>query len=407
MPMPQVSDSPDGGACKEAASHERGYEHDERSSGSERPAVQASCGGVETQAPNCLHQDQGAFVTVPRCVIQEVLADGCCPLQLRLQLQQALAGDFSEVAREAAYPANEAAAASAAVACAGSVASFLELDDLLSSRATGTDFLCAIMQRQPEDDCSWHISEPPTPPARAYGGKDVATDVRDKLRVRLWLQRIGDVAAGTADERIFETTMKSFWDDALRRRLEDEVAAAKRGMEDEVRAAKENMLQCVQAISEEVDRRVANKVAALQKEFDQRAAEQARGLQEMVERRVCEQTAALQAEVDRRTESVRAAVEQRAREQEEAAIRLQEQVARMRSSLEERVREQEEVATRLGAELASLRGHLAELTVVRDKLEARILESERNEAALQRLVNRGAWCIPCLELWRRERRPAS
>lgn len=371
---------------------------------------------------------EGAFVPVPRGVIQEILDDGCCPLQLRLQLQRALASDCrppdGACANAQCSGALVGGLSEAASCCAGAVASFLQLPDFLAARVAGADFLCAVMQRQPDEmdtpvatsevpfDLSpsvlsevmvWseavneeHVANLPSSiqVIQAACATGAAKDVRDKVRIRLWLERISTVAAGTADEKLFETRMKKFVDEALRRRLEGEMAQAKANMLQCI----QSISQCVQSISEEVERRGQEKVAALKEEFDRRVSEQATKLQDMVERRVNEQAKALQVEVDRRTELVRAAVEQRAREQEEVAFRLQAEMATMRTTLEERVREQEEVALHLSAEIAYNRRHLAELTADRAKLEARILETERMNEELSR------GCLPLLKLWWQKRR---
>lgn len=386
------------------------------------PALQAlysNASAAETPA-GASSPDDGLYVAVPRHVILDILADGCCPLQFRLQLQAALAGESASLEGGPAFGQSGSAHAPSSFpyCCGRLMASFLEFDDFLVARAAGSSLLCELMQRDPEnhgsscaflpadlDDEAQASAEDPTEVQEA-DIKGAVRDVRDRLRVRLWMLRVSIVSAGTADERVFETHAKRFWEDALRRRLEGEVAAAKNKMEEEVRVAKANMLECVQSISDEVDERVHSKVADLQQEFDRRASEQARGLQEMVERRVQEQTAALQAEVDRRTEVVRAAVEQRTREQEQAALRLQAEVARMRASLEARVYEQEEVAARLGAELSRLRQHLLELTDIRDKLEARLQETEAADATSRTKARPGGTplCFPWLQLrWRNVR----
>lgn len=286
------------------------------------------------------------YVQLPRYLVQEVLADGCCPLHLRLQLARALTGDSVEAAAASPLVGPVACPVGLDAHCTSAIASFLAHDDLLMTRACSVDHLCGAMQRQPDEQEEILDSQGNTRPVEL---------VHDRVRVRLWLQRLGEVARRTPDEHVFETSVQSFVDEALRRRLEDEVAVAKEGMEAEVHAAKANMLQCVQAISEEVDRRVRDKVFALQQEFEKRALEQAQGLRDMVEQRVSEQTEALRAEVDRRTECVRVALEQRMQEQEEAAARLRAEVANTRSALESRILEQEGAASRLNSEVLYLR----------------------------------------------------
>lgn len=257
--------------------------------------------------------------------------------------------------------------------CAAAVASFLSQEALLATRATCAEVLCGVMQRLPPagEDREGH-----NPDGGAAGTRTAPGVVHDRVRVRLWLRRLEMLTAGFPDETVFETGVRTFVDDALRRRMEAEVAAAKGLMEEEVREAKNNMLQTVQAITDEVDRRVYSKVTLLQEEFDRRAAEQVRILHEAVERRVTEQTMALRAEVERRSDVVRAAVEERARVQEAAARCLQEEVARIRQELETRIGEQEEAALRLAQELAEVRASFHELVFVRQALEQRVLEQE-------------------------------
>lgn len=211
--------------------------------------------------------------------------------------------------------------------------------------------------------------------------KDAVVCAHDKIRVRLWLQRLADITAGGADEEVFDSSIRSFVDKTMRRRLEAEVVAAKFGMAEEVRAAKANMLQCVQAISEEVDRRVHEKVAALQDEFDRRVNEQDLALREMVERRVSMQTEAMKAEVDRRTDSVREALESQSRVHEDVAAQLQTEVASIRVALTQQVYEQEVTVRNLTLELDSLRAQFAEVCSVRQALEDKVVKHE--EAVVQ------------------------
>jgi len=373
-----------------------------------------------------------SLVGVQRSLIQEVLHDGCCPLHLRLELSRAFALRGAGVAPlECDNTVSSSALAPAPLldgACMGLVAAFLPLEDLLGARAANADFLCSMMERVVDasvggQDCTARgkdearlrgecatatadhsedalpadlqddllredaatqrsTGQELEPEARVQPSVPVYCRIHDRLRARLWLRRLEDVTAGSRDERVFETRVRSFVDSAMRSRLEAEVTDAKARMENEVREAKLNMLQCVAAIQEEVDHRFREKVAILQQEFDHRSTEQARGLREMVERRVTEQTEALQAEVDRRTDCVRAVVERRAREQEEAAARLHEEVAKAKEALEDRVREQETAASRLNEELLGLRRCFLELAGVREAIEIRVAEQEAVTARL-------------------------
>eukprot|EP00928_Gymnodinium_smaydae_P055134 TRINITY_DN3873_c1_g3_i1.p1 TRINITY_DN3873_c1_g3~~TRINITY_DN3873_c1_g3_i1.p1 ORF type:complete len:476 (+),score=110.32 TRINITY_DN3873_c1_g3_i1:56-1483(+) len=398
-------------------------------------------------------------VLLPKCLIREVLADGTCPLHVRLQLQRAVAGELdgssSKATAASCFEAGDAVLPQAALL---NGAAFLSYADCLAARTVNTAFLCDFMSRPAGCDAVAASALPaasvsssvaaavgtlgatiagavdPRRPAEADaetggGGGDFAAaaaepgrgdaaaaaaadvpagvpadsegrdatsvrvetalpevrqvDIYNRIRARLWLQRLGDVTLGARDESVFDTAVRSYVDEGLRRRLEREVAAAKLMMEAEVREAKSSMLQCIQVVSEEVDRRVRENVVALRAEFDRRTSEQARGLQEMVERRVIEQTAAMQAEVDRRTESVRIAMEDCAREQVAAAARLRAEVAETRTSLEARVRQQEASAANLANELHVLRGQLRDLCHVRAQLLVRVQEREQVVALLR------------------------
>lgn len=264
--------------------------------------------------------------------------------------------------------------------CALTVTAFLPLPDLLAARCASTDLLQRSMHRPFEKTPSFCSRSDRYERLEPVSSAVACT--HDTIRVRLWLQRLADLTCGTANENVFETSIRSFVDGSMRRRLEGEMADAKNRMEEEVRAAKLNMLQCVQAISEEVDQRVREKVAALQDEFDRRAAERDRALRDMVEERVSKQAAAMKAEVDRRTDCVREALESRARVQEDVASKLQLEVSCIREALEQRVHEQEVVVLRLTAELDSLRATLSEVAIVRETLENKLCEQEALVAKL-------------------------
>lgn len=381
------------------------------------------------------------LIEIPEILVQEIIEDGCCPLHLRIQLASALdtsdQSDCNAKCLTAEDESSEAACTALAIVgllggpmhpvggCYTSLSAYLEVSDVLAARAASSAAMCGLMQR-PEDEgeCSF-VEEKEL--ARAHPvqaeAQEVTTDtergeqahdveqlvveapvaairtrrsargrVHDGIRCRLWLQRLYLLTKSMPDERVFETMVRSYVDEALRRRLTAEVEAARQLMEEEVREAKATMLQCVQAISEEVDRRVREKVSMLQDEFDRKANEQVRALQDAVERRVGEQTAALRAEVDRRSDCVRAAVESRARAQEDVAKRLQDEVVRIRQELESRVGEQEDVAGRLAMELSEVRRSFQDLVMVRQALEERLLyqegASERLRAELAQMPSR-------------------
>jgi len=335
-------------------------------------------------------------------VVQEILEDGCCPMHLRLQLSRSLAAASASgiAATPAEMPSGLVGPAGVDGRCAAAIAACLAHEDALSLRAVGAGPLCGVMQRpvwsegcEVEEEAEDEEEEVEGRSVCASNGLEEASgataaearlrrnpaslsEVHNRIRVRLWLRRLDQATADSPDEGIFEASVRSFVDGAMRRRLEAEVAAAKASMEGEVRIAKANMLRCVEAISEEVDRRVTEKVTALQEEFDRRATEQAALLRDLVERRVSEQTAALRAEVDRRTDHVKAAVESRARAQEDVTERLQEEVHRIREALSARVSEQEDIAARLHQELVGLRSNFAELATVRDGLQLRVADQE-------------------------------
>merc|ERR1719428_65932 len=84
----------------------------------------------------------------------------------------------------------------------------------------------------------------------------------DRIRARLRIRQIAELTEGTEDETIFESRMRSYADEALRRR-----------METEMREALESVAQQNRAYQAEVDRRM--------REQEQRT-------REMVERRVQE-----------------------------------------------------------------------------------------------------------------------
>lgn len=388
------------------------------------------------------------LIGIPERLVQEIIEDGCCPLHLRLQLARAQeindpidckAEDFIAEDDESSSVACTALAVVGLLGgpmhpvggCYTSLSTHLEVGDLLAVRAASSSAMCGLMQRPEHEAENCFVegkgfartqpiqAEAPEATADAehrepthveqqeaeahvaviYTRRSARGRVHDGIRCRLWLQRLYLLTKDTPDEQVFETAVRSYVDEALRRRLTAEVEAARGLMEEEVREAKATMLQCVQAISEEVDRRVREKVSLLQEEFDRKANEQVRALQDAVERRVGEQTAALRAEVDRRSDCVRAAVEARARAQEDVARRLQDEVARIRQELESRVGEQEDVAGRLATELSEVRRSFQDLVLVRQALEERLLHqekaSQRLRAELSSMPSRGCSGLEC------------
>merc|ERR1719326_938526 len=115
--------------------------------------------------------------------------------------------------------------------------------------------------------------------------------VHNRIRTRLWIERVADLTRDTSDETIFETQVKSFANDALRRRMEGEMIEAKLHME--------------------------RQIHAFQGEVDRRMEEQALRVHAIVEERVQQQLdAILAAEM----EKVRAMVEERVQERVRAVV---------------------------------------------------------------------------------------
>merc|ERR1719171_511370 len=71
---------------------------------------------------------------------------------------------------------------------------------------------------------------------RAIAGLDELKHVHNRMRARLWMQRVSDLTKDTEDETLFETQVRSFANDALRRRMEGEMIEAKLHMERQIHA---------------------------------------------------------------------------------------------------------------------------------------------------------------------------
>lgn len=313
-------------------------------------------------------------VPVPAYVVQEVLEDGACPLHLRFQLNDLLHKPSMLCSHSIGVLFSGLDGQ-----CLSTVTTFLPLAGVLATRAASRELLHYSMQKPRTDSGCSEGGSSATNSRRLLRSSSAAAStglvVHNRIRARLWLQRVEELVSGSADETVFESRARSLVDQTLRRRLEEEVAATKQGMTEEVRVAKMNMLQCVQAISEEVDRRVQEKVGTLQGEFDRRTAEQ--------ETRIIEQATALQAEVDERTSAVRESLQLRTREQEEKAEQLHMEIAHIREAFEKRVQEQEIASRKMNAELESLRSQLADVTCSRASLERKVLEQELAVAQLE------------------------
>merc|ERR1719183_3128436 len=95
--------------------------------------------------------------------------------------------------------------------CLASLAAYLPLAEVLNVRACSREPLQWAMEREAEEQGPRHR-------------------VHDRIRTRLWMRRIADLTAGTKDESIFETQMRSLADEALRSRMEDEREALRSRM---------------------------------------------------------------------------------------------------------------------------------------------------------------------------------
>lgn len=234
-------------------------------------------------------------VAVPRHLLQEVLADGCCPLHLRLQLSRIVSGEESDpkadsnpeiihaeirsvvddsacTHADAEYSENPLLSPLTALApnCLANVTAYLPLPAILTIRSCSHESLQWSMQLDVQGQGS-HA-------------------VHDRIRTRLWMRRIADLTAGTKDESYFETQMKSWADEALRSR-----------MEDEMREAMAHMEQQIQSFQAEVDRRLEEQEAhvrrmvedRVQQELDAILVSEVAKVQIMVEERVRERVSAI------------------------------------------------------------------------------------------------------------------
>eukprot|EP00929_Paragymnodinium_shiwhaense_P102462 TRINITY_DN65659_c0_g1_i1.p1 TRINITY_DN65659_c0_g1~~TRINITY_DN65659_c0_g1_i1.p1 ORF type:complete len:373 (+),score=82.09 TRINITY_DN65659_c0_g1_i1:123-1241(+) len=219
---------------------------------------------------------QSDAVCVPRSTLREVLDDGCCPLHLRLRLARALVptpeldAKLDDETRGgstgSSVPRRHVHYGMAALdsRCLDSVATHLPLAEVLNIRVCSREQLQWVMEQGAEE----------------HGPRRL---VYDRIRARLWMRRVQDLTAGTKDESVFETTMRSFSDEALRQRMEGEMQDALQHMEEQIHR--------------------------FQAEVDRRLQEQERHVQKMVEERV-------QKELDSilEWEAVKEMVEKRTRE---------------------------------------------------------------------------------------------
>lgn len=229
-----------------------------------------------------------ATVPVPRRLLQEVITDGCCPLHLRLQLARAVAVEDAAALKrrclghEAIIVAVEIEESSGPLAtldhrCLAAVAAHLPLAEVLTVRACSREPLMWAMQR---DLSTQEEEEEP----------GVRQLVHDRIRARLWMRRIEDVTAGTKDETVFETRMRTLADEALRSRMETEMEEALAHMEDQIRAFQAEVDRRLEEQEQHVRRLVEERV---QKELDAILASEVVKVQAMVEERVRERVSAI------------------------------------------------------------------------------------------------------------------
>eukprot|EP00929_Paragymnodinium_shiwhaense_P117948 TRINITY_DN8944_c0_g2_i1.p1 TRINITY_DN8944_c0_g2~~TRINITY_DN8944_c0_g2_i1.p1 ORF type:complete len:821 (+),score=240.09 TRINITY_DN8944_c0_g2_i1:107-2569(+) len=158
------------------------------------------------------------------------------------------------------------------VNCMAKIVAMLSLPEIVAFRTTHRAGLSCAMER-------------------AIAGHPELARVHNRIRARLWIQRVSDLTKDTADETIFETQVRSFANDALRRRMEAEMGEAKLHME--------------------------RQIYAFQGEVDRRMEEQALRVHAIVEERVQQQLdTILAAEM----EKVRALVEERVQERVRAVV---------------------------------------------------------------------------------------
>lgn len=226
-------------------------------------------------------------VLVPRRLLLEVIADGCCPIHLRLQLSRAVAScsDRSELALEEPEEVEEESALPKAGPAASepqevgltrhdlsAVATFLSLAELLELRTSSREVVQLVMQRTGES------------------AAEQLSRVHDRIRTRLWMQRIEVVTAGTKDESVFETRLKSLADEALRTRMESEMQGALVQMEEQVRNFQGVVDRRLQEQEQTMKRMVEERV---QQELDTILRSEMMKVQAMVEQKVRERVGAI------------------------------------------------------------------------------------------------------------------
>lgn len=238
-------------------------------------------------------------VTVPRGLLREVLVDGCCPLHLRLQLSRLLTCSekpgnlttnlsltghvdvsiekngslmvFESPADPNPADPNQLSLGMLAPQCLANVAAYLPLEAVLMVRACSREPLHWAMQLEVQD----------TGPRRT---------VHNRIRTRLWMRRIADVTAGTKDESVFETQMRSLADEALRSRMEEEMQEALAHMEEQIQSFQAEVDRRLDEQERHVRRLVEERV---QQELDTILVSEVAKVHVLVEERVRERVSAI------------------------------------------------------------------------------------------------------------------
>jgi len=226
-------------------------------------------------------------VLVPRRLLQQVVTDGCCPLDLRLQLLRALTGtgykddgdchDHKQLGDNVlpmalgddVFPMQEGMCGpfeGLGRHCLSAVAANLPLSEVLAVRACNRESLQWAMQRGTEESDPRHW-------------------VHNRIRARLWMRRVADLTNGTRDESVFETQMQSLADEALRSRMEAEMHDALALMEDQIRTFQADVDRRLEEQETHVRRLVEERV---QQELNNVLASEIVKVQTLVEERVRE-----------------------------------------------------------------------------------------------------------------------
>uniref|UniRef100_A0A7S4UED8 Uncharacterized protein n=1 Tax=Alexandrium monilatum TaxID=311494 RepID=A0A7S4UED8_9DINO len=178
------------------------------------------------------------LVSVPRQLLAEILEDGTCPLHLRLQLRKVMG-------KQRVDEADLCSSITLWIKpCLPLIAAKLPLAEVLSVRACSSAGLEWVMQRG----------------VAQLGG---TSEAHDRIRTRLWIHRVAELNRESADETVYETPVRRLADDALRRRMEAEMADARHDMEQQIRA-----------FQVEVDRRMEQQAVRVHAIVEERVQQQ-------------------------------------------------------------------------------------------------------------------------------------